>query len=345
MGSKTMKRNSFVAWCAAAVVALAGCSLKPPVTPATLPSGEAQTASVAVGLDWGRQVQALPEDVTGATVSIRVNGRDPIIRSFLKRDWATESVDFSGLPGGDAVVRVEAYNGPTLIGMGERGLPLVIGRRTFVRIQVPLDSHGRTNTWPMTPLGPMPDPKARLFISKVVFHTNSVGPLWKRHELYIKNLTGRFINDLDSYDLVFYPTAANQTPIATPLLGADNMPVRFLDASASLKVYLDQEHDLTTDWTAARTTFPVGTVQYGAGGSFTLRKKVNSTFVVRDFLQWVITGSSFESNAVAAGFWDAGTTLSTVPVSGYEGAEMVVNTEGARGAGNWTVQPFGPISQ
>lgn len=331
MRSKTMNRKTLFAWLAAAAVALAGCT-------APLPQGiapgdaQGQGATLALNVDWGRQVQALPEDVTGATVSIQVNGRMPIIRSFGRTTWATESVDISGLPGGDALVRVEAYHDQQKIGEGQQGLPLVIGRRTFARISVGLDSTGRTDQLPMTPLGPMPDPAARIVMTQLLFNVASGSQV-----LQIVNHTGQPITNFNAYHLVYQPAEATDS-VPSPILDQSSFPVSFLDTEATISVSLSEYADFSRG--QFRTVYASGSVQPGGGALALVRDNMNQPPTMVDFVQWGGAGSMLEQEAVSKGLWDYGQSLPYLDPTGYDGFRYFVLKPGDRGFYNWNYAFF-----
>lgn len=327
-----MKRNSLIAWVAAAAFALTGCAIQPTLPQSgTSVATQEQGASLALKFDWGRQVQAIAADVTGATVSIMVNGRAPIVRAFAPTDVATESLDFSGLPGGDAMVRVEAYRGPDKIGMGDRAVPLVIGRRTFASVYVQLDSHGRTDQMPITPLGPIPDPAARVVITDVAFNTS--GPLAGKSVLTLLNNTGHPVYDFGDFRLVYQMPSATDSQW-TSLFDPNNngMPLGFLDQNATVSVTLDSQPLPGTLGTA----FPVGAVQPGAGSLALVRQPMYQPQVLVDYVQWGGAGTMFEPEAASRGLWTAWQFLPFVDSTNFTGFRYFVNTPGARGVANWS---------
>ncbi|HEY9900258.1 MAG TPA: hypothetical protein V6D00_13880 [Pantanalinema sp.] len=181
-----MKLSKLFVSAAALSLAIAGCAVIP-VTPdapgvATAP----QTApALSLKIDWGRRVQAVASDVAGATVSLTVADRTfvaqatpsiapaPVASPTPSFDGPPpppseppilDAVDFSRQTGselvpGDARVRVEAYDKDgRVIGVGDAVVPLLVGRRSYVQVHVKLDSTGRSDYMPLTPLGPQPSP-------------------------------------------------------------------------------------------------------------------------------------------------------------------------------------------
>lgn len=333
MESKKMKRHSLAAWLAAAVMALTGCTVQSTL-PQSVSPGEAQGATLAVGIDWGRQVQALREDVDGATVSIRVNGREPIIRTFGKTDWATESVDVSNLPGGDAMVRVEAYHGALKIGEGEKGVPLLIGRRTFANIYVQLDSRGRTDMRPNVPLGPMPDPNARVIIREVIFRTG--GENLGHHEMIVENRTGHPIEDFSTFRVAYAQPGGGK--MYSPILmgGINPSPSYRLDTAATVSVALDGAAPVWGNNT--RTDFPAGYVQYQAGALSLVRQPMNQPEMLVDFVQWGQAFPMEEPRAIEKGLWSSGAFLQPIDPTGFPGVRFFAKIPGGRGVTNWDQQ-------
>lgn len=145
----------------AAIALAAGCSLLPPAPlthPGTTNQVAGQMAAVQLRIDRGWQTQAIASDVTGAKVTVSVPGREPVIKTVDDTEWATDSLDIGNLPfGGDAKIQVEAFHVATRIGYGEVMVPLLIGRRTTATVRVGLDSAGRTDLYPLSPLGKLPE--------------------------------------------------------------------------------------------------------------------------------------------------------------------------------------------
>lgn len=338
MGTKMMKRNSLIAWLATAVLALTGCTMQPTVPTSGAPAEAlGQEAALSLKFDFGRQVQMLAEDVTGATVSIMVNGRPPIVNSFERTQWATESLDFSGLKGGDALVRVEAYQGTERVGVGEQGVPLLVGRRTFASINIALDSRGKTADRPMTPLGPMPDPTARLFIQRVVFHT--AGPLEGKQELVLVNRTGHPINDFYAYGLEY---RSSMVATRSPFLLPNNSGVGFLAAGATMSVCLDM-FGYPAEIPGMKAFFAPGTVALEEGALAVVKAQNDRPAAVVDFVQWGQPQTEFEPQAVQAGLWIPGGYMMLPDPAGYEGAALTVLQPGGRGFANWEEILLAPL--
>lgn len=343
MGSKMMKRSSLIAWLAAAALALAGCSAQLTVPASGTPAETlGDHAALSLTFDMGRQVQLLREDVTGATVSLTVNGRAPIVKSFMATEFATESLDFSGLPGGDALVRVEAYMGPTMVGMRELGVPLVVGRRTFASVNVPLDSHGKINDQPMTPLGPMPDPTARLYIQQVVFHT--AGSLAGKEELILVNRTGHPIYDFNTYSLEYQDGGNDLRSSIYDWL--NNSVAGYLDTDATMSIILD-----SNGYPSGTTVFPgMGMVTFASStvsmsaGSVALLKTDMGQERVMDFVQWGASGYNLEARAVQAGLWPTSGYLTVPDSTNYEGFQFSVLQPGVKGIQNWNGGLLAPLT-
>ncbi|HEY9854882.1 MAG TPA: hypothetical protein V6D05_04030, partial [Stenomitos sp.] len=160
-----MRLNPFHALAVAVLVA-AGCTTPPGLL--VKPAGQvmAQGASLHLTLDLGRKTQALVSDVTSLSVGIELPNREPDVRTFTPTDLQRDTVDFSGLPGGDAVVRVKLFDSNSnQIGEGSTLVPLLIGRRTLAQVYIGLSSEGRSDWLPLGPMmsgtysiDPTPDP-------------------------------------------------------------------------------------------------------------------------------------------------------------------------------------------
>lgn len=186
-----MKLSKLFVSAVALSLAIAGCAMIPaaPRSTATdafsVPTAPGMAPALSLRIDWGRRVQAVASDVAGATVSITVAGRTfvteatpsiapaPVASPSPSVDGPVPSpsdgpfgdaIDLSkatgmALAAGDATVHVDAYdkNG-RVIGAGHAVVPLLIGRRSYVQVHVMLDSAGRTDFMPLTPVGPLPTP-------------------------------------------------------------------------------------------------------------------------------------------------------------------------------------------
>ncbi|HEY9900262.1 MAG TPA: hypothetical protein V6D00_13900 [Pantanalinema sp.] len=142
--------------CAAAIALLAaGCAATPTGSsnvPAVTPK-----ASLALRFAAPRRIQAQIFEATGATVSITIPGK-PSITVPIAVDVMAEEFDgaIDDLPEGDATVRIDLYRGQDFIGTGEALVPLILGQRSNAYIQLWMDSRGRTDFIPLSPLPPHP---------------------------------------------------------------------------------------------------------------------------------------------------------------------------------------------
>jgi len=140
---------------AVAVLVAAGCTTPPSLL--VKPAGQvmAQGASLHVTLDLGRKTQTLVSDVTSLSVAIELPNREPVVRYFTLNGLQNDTADFSGLPSGDAVVRVKLFDANSnQVGEGSTLVPLLIGRRTLAQVYIGLSSEGRSDWLPFGPMLP-----------------------------------------------------------------------------------------------------------------------------------------------------------------------------------------------
>ncbi|MBO9541758.1 hypothetical protein J7643_14305 [bacterium] len=177
-----MKPSKLFVFAGALLLAIAGCASLPPTSQAPLgPSNSSEAPALTLKLDLGRRVQAVARDVAGARVSLSVAGRVfetqatlsvvPLAspspggptpspsQAPLENVIELSKATGMALVAGDARVHVEAIDQEgRVIGSGDAVAPLLIGRRSYVQVLVKLDSTGRTEYMPFTPLGPQPSP-------------------------------------------------------------------------------------------------------------------------------------------------------------------------------------------
>lgn len=147
-----MKANPFHA-AALAFLLVAGCAQ--PSALLVRPAGQSvsQGATLHLKLDLGRRTQVLVSEVTSLGVSVEVPGRAPINQNFTQAQWLSDALDFSGLPAGNATIKVYAYGAQgQQLGQGGTLVPLLIGRRTLAQVQIALSSEGKSD---LLPFGPM----------------------------------------------------------------------------------------------------------------------------------------------------------------------------------------------
>ncbi|MBO9541763.1 hypothetical protein J7643_14330 [bacterium] len=173
--SVTNKTFALLGACGAvAALLIAGCASFPAAGAGT-PAGqiaEAPKASLSLRVRLPRTVQVVRSEITGATISVTIDGEAPIqvpvalsssdgnVRLPVPdRDLGeAEAFSLEDLPQGDAVVRLDLYRGTEIVGTGEALVPLIRGYRSAAFIQIYLDSRGKTD---MKPLAPLPGATVR----------------------------------------------------------------------------------------------------------------------------------------------------------------------------------------
>lgn len=187
-----------------------------------------------------------------------------------------------------------------------------------------------------------PAPLARtttqnLVFQSMIFRTAPAGA----HEVIVKNLTGADITDLANYVLAFYPRGTSPVGAMATSSIVDNSGTALtsLANNGSLRVYLYSTATPSVG-TEAKASWPIDTVQYGAGGELGLFKAAaTSSANITDYLRWGTASVSIEPVAVEAKLWTTGATIATVSVPNTAGGAIsTTKVQGGIGATNWT--PF-----
>lgn len=190
---------------------------------------------------------------------------------------------------------------------------------------------------------PTPTPYTRTSSQQAIFQTvtfttaatASLAP--GEHFITIKNLTTSPIN-LDDYMIAVNPSGSTGNVTATAsIVTAGGNAFGSLGATGSIRVYLFTGATPQAS-IEARTDANLAPQLNRGGGLALFRSKTATTSAnISDFVQWGITGTTYESAAAAANLWTAGTTVatpSTLP-AGTTQVRLGVKTEGVVGANNW----------
>lgn len=191
---------------------------------------------------------------------------------------------------------------------------------------------------------PTPTPYTRTSSQQVIFQTvdfttgatMSLTP--GQHFITIKNLSTSPV-DLNNYMIAVNPSGNTGNVTATAsIVTAANAAFGTLGATGSIRVYLFTGATPQAS-IEAKTDADLAPQLNRGGGLALFRSKTATTSAnISDFVQWGITGTTYESVAAAANLWSAGTrvaTPSTLP-AGSTQVILGVKTEGSVGANNWT---------
>lgn len=191
---------------------------------------------------------------------------------------------------------------------------------------------------------PTPTPYTRTSSQQLIFQTvdfttaatASLNP--GEHYITIKNLTTSPIN-LNNYMIAVNPSGSTGNVVATAsIVTAAGAAFGNLGATGSIRVYLFTGANPLASVEARTDVSLAPQLNRGGGLALFASKTATGSANLSDFVQWGISGTTYESVAAGANLWTPGTTVATPSTlaGGTTQVRLGVKTEGGVGAGNWT---------